>query len=141
MTLFQVIENLKAIALTHPNVRTASEGNIYEALNAGPSVKYGVVFLTQGSHTEDEMYDHYSFSIFYVDRLEANMENNRVQIQSIGKEVLSNIIHIFCDEYDAEADTITYHTFTQKFADETAGVWAQITLDIVRDSYCTEDYE
>lgn len=141
MTLYQVIENLKAIALTHPNVRTASEGNIYDSLNANPSIKYGVFFLTQGAHTEDEMYDHYNFSIFYVDRLEANLENNRIQIQSIGKEVLSNIIHIFCNEFDAEADNIIYHTFQQKFADETAGVYATITLDIIRDSYCEEEFE
>lgn len=140
MTLYQTIEALKQIGLSQPNIRTAVEGNIYDVLNASVSTKYGVFFITQGTHNQDEMYDHYNFTLFYVDRLEANMENNRLQIQSIGKEVLSNIIHIFCEEYDAECDNISFITFTQKFQDETAGVYSQITLDIIRDSWCGEGY-
>ena len=41
MTLFQIIESLKKIALTQPNVRTATDGDIYEKMNGNPSVRYG----------------------------------------------------------------------------------------------------
>ena len=80
MTLATIIETLKMIALKHPNVNSAYEGNIYEILNANPNNKYASVVITQQSHTTDEVYDHYGFVIFYVDRLVDDMEENRVQI-------------------------------------------------------------
>ena len=140
MTLATIIETLKMIALKHPNVNSAYEGNIYEILNANPNNKYASVVITQQSHTTDEVYDHYGFVIFYVDRLVDDMEENRVQIQSIGKSMLGNIITFFCEEFDAECDNITYQPFTQKFVDMTCGVYCTITIDTVKDVYCPEEY-
>lgn len=140
MTLANIIETLKMIALKHPNVNSAYEGNIYDILNAKPDNKYASVVITQQSHTTDEIYDHYGFVIFYVDRLVDDMEGNRVQIQSCGKSMLGNIITAFCNEFEAECDNITYQPFTQKFADETAGVYCTITIDTVKDVYCAERY-
>ena len=140
MTLYETIDLLKKIALKHPNIGSASEGNIYEYMNANPSVKYGVFFITQGTHSQDEMFNHFEFTLFYVDRLVDDMEENRLQIQSAGKEMLSNIITFFCEEFDAECDNITYQPFTQKFTDLTAGVYATITIDMPKDIICPEEY-
>lgn len=140
MTLAKIIETLKMIALKHPNVNSAYEGNIYEILNAKPDNKYASVVITQQSHTTDEVYDHYGFVIFYVDRLVDDMEENRVQIQSCGKSMLGNIITAFCNEFEAECDNITYQPFTQKFVDMTCGVYCTITIDTVKDVYCAERY-
>lgn len=140
MTLATIIETLKMIALKHPNVNSAYEGNIYEILNANPNNKYASVVITQQSHTTDEVYDHYGFVIFYVDRLVDDMEENRVQIQSIGKSMLGNIITFFCEEFDAECDNITYQPFTQKFVDMTCGVYCTITIDMPKDIICPEEY-
>ena len=140
MTLATIIETLKMIALKHPNVNSAYEGNIYEILNANPNNKYASVVITQQSHTTDEVYDHYGFVIFYVDRLVDDMEENRVQIQSIGKSMLGNIITFFCEEFEAECDNITYQPFTQKFVDMTCGVYCTITIDTVKDVICPEEY-
>ena len=140
MTLATIIETLKMIALKHPNVNSAYEGNIYEILNANPNNKYASVVITQQSHTTDEVYDHYGFVIFYVDRLVDDMEDNRVQIQSCGKSMLGNIITFFCEEFEAECDNITYQPFTQKFVDMTCGVYCTITIDTVKDVYCPEEY-
>ena len=140
MTLYETIDLLKKIALKHPNIGSASEGNIYEYMNANPSVKYGVFFITQGTHSQDEMFNHFEFTLFYVDRLVDDMEDNRLQIQSAGKEMLSNIITFFCEEFDAECDNITYQPFTQKFTDLTAGVYATITIDMPKDVICPEEY-
>ena len=140
MTLATIIETLKMIALKHPNVNSAYEGNIYEILNANPNNKYASVVITQQSHTTDETYDHYGFVIFYVDRLVDDMEDNRVQIQSCGKSMLGNIITFFCEEFEAECDNITYQPFTQKFVDMTCGVYCTITIDTVKDVYCPEEY-
>ena len=140
MTLYAIIEKLKMLALKHPNVNSAYEGNIYDIMNANPQQKYASVVLTQQSHTQDETYDHYGFNLFYVDRLVDDLDSNRVQIQSTGKSMLSNIIKAFCEEFDAECETINYQTFTERFADECAGVYCTITIDMVKDIYCTEKY-
>lgn len=140
MTLATIIETLKMIALKHPNVNSAYEGNIYEILNANPNNKYASVVITQQPHTTDEVYDHYGFVIFYVDRLVDDMEDNRVQIQSCGKSMLGNIITFFCEEFDAECDNITYQPFTQKFVDMTCGVYCTITIDMPKDVICPEEY-
>ena len=140
MTLAKIIDTLKMIALKHPNVNSAYEGNIYDILNAKPDNRYASVVITQQSHTTDEIYDHYGFVIFYVDRLVDDMEENRVQIQSIGKSMLGNIITAFCNEFEAECENISYQPFTQRFADETAGVYCTITIDTVKDVYCAERY-
>lgn len=140
MTLAKIIDTLKMIALKHPNVNSAYEGNIYDILNAKPDNRYASVVITQQSHTTDEIYDHYGFVIFYVDRLVDDLEENRVQIQSIGKSMLGNIITAFCNEFEAECDNILYQPFTQRFTDETAGVYCTITIDTVKDVYCAERY-
>lgn len=140
MTLAKIIDTLKMIALKHPNVNSAYEGNIYDILNAKPDNRYASVVITQQSHTTDEIYDHYGFVIFYVDRLVDDLEENRVQIQSIGKSMLGNIITAFCNEFEAECENISYQPFTQRFADETAGVYCTITIDTVKDVYCAERY-
>lgn len=140
MTLYTVIETIKMLALKHPNINSAYEGNIYDIMNANPGQKYASVVLTQQQHTQDDIYEHYNFNIFYVDRLVGNMEDNRLQIQSTGKNMLSNIIKAFCEEFDAECDTINFHTFTERFADECAGVYATITIDMVKEINCDEKY-
>ena len=140
MTLYETIDLLKKIALKHPNIGSASEGNIYEYMNANPSVKYGVFFITQGTHSQDEMFNHFDFTLFYVDRLVDDMEENRLQIQSIGKEILSNILTFFCEEFDAECENISFQPFTQKFLDLTAGIYSTITIDVPKDVICPEEY-
>jgi surface protein len=140
MTLYKVIDTIKMLSLKHPNINSAYEGNIYDIMNGNPQQKYASVVLTQQSHTQDVMYDHYGFNLFYVDRLVDDLEDNRVQIQSTGKSMLSNIIRAFCDEFDGECENITFQPFTERFADECAGVYCTITINMIKDSYCTEKY-
>lgn len=140
MTLLQIVDKLSTIALAQPNVRTAGEGNIYDVMNTNPSVKYGVFFITQNTHIEYEETDRYGFTLFYIDRLEDDMESNRLRIQSHGKQVLGNIITKFCSDLDLDFPEITYTTFTQKFVDETAGVYANVIIEIEKNNICEETY-
>ena len=140
MTLYKVIELIKILALKHPNVNSAEEGDIYSILNANQEQKYAKIVLTQDTHTEDEVFDNYNLNIFYVDRLFSDIETNRLDIQSTAKNVLSNIIRAFCEEFDAECNTINYHTFTERFIDECAGAYAAITISIPKSINCTEKY-
>lgn len=141
MTLLTIIRELERIALTHPNVRTAKDGSIYEIMNANPAVKYGTFVVTQNTHRQTAQFDYYGLTIFYCDRLVGDMDANRLQIQSFGKQVLGNIINVFCDEYDLDVPIINYTTWTQRFMDECAGVYAQFELEVPLDNLCPEEYE
>lgn len=141
MTLYQLTKALESIALTHPNIRTAKDGSIYKIMNDDPSVTYGVFIVTQNRHRQTEMFDYYGLTLFFVDRLVSNREDNRLQIQSIAKQLLGNIIATFCETYDVDFPMITYQPFTEKFKDETAGQYAQFELEIPRDIICAETFE
>lgn len=140
MTLFETIDKLKDIALTLPNVRSFVEGNIYESLNGNPSVEYGVICITQGRHIREEYFNNFNFNIFYVDRLVSGLEENKLLIQSIGIEVITNLIKRFCEENEVEYNNLTFDTFTERFSDECSGVYATISLQVEADLICKEDY-
>lgn len=141
MTLYEIVKGFENIALRMPLVMTAEDGSIYEIMNANPSIKYGVFVVTQNTHRSDEMFDYYGLTLFYCDRLDSDRENNRLQIQSFGKQVLENVIHLFCDEFDLDLPSITYNTWTQQFMDITAGCYAQFELECPKCAICPEEYE
>lgn len=139
MTLQEIIKTLHSIALTQPNIRSVGEGDIYDTLNAEASSKYAYFFITQNKHQQTEDTDRYSLNVFYIDRLEDDKEN-KLQIQSTGKEVLTNIFNTFCDDFDAEMSGVDFQTFTERFSDMCAGVYATVAFEVVRDTNCAEYY-
>lgn len=142
MTLIQVIRILQQIGLQQPNIRTASDGSILEFLNANPSVEYDVFHVSQTTHRIEEDVDYYGFNLFYVSRLDATMENNRLTIQSVAKEALTNIVRSFCEEYAAidELPILRFYPFTQRFNDECAGMYVQLEIGIPVDWLCEDDF-
>lgn len=140
MTLFETISLLKKIAMKQPAVNSVGDGNIYESLNNNPSLKYGNFFITQETHQSDEDVDRYAFVIFFVDQLDPTLEDDRLRIQSVAKTVLSNVIRTFCEDVDIDYPVINFIPFTQKFVDETAGMYARLTLEIPVDYICEEIY-
>lgn len=140
MTLFNLIHTIKHIALNQPNVRTFIEGDIYENLNSNPSVNYNCICLTQSNHTTNGDFSQFGFNIFFVGRLVDDMEDNRLQTQSIGIEVINNILKVLEEVYDIEYSNPTFTTFTERFADECAGVYCSVTLITEKEIYCAEGY-
>lgn len=140
MTLLEIIELIKTTALNQPNVNSAVEGDLYDYMNANPSIDYSVVFLTQQSHRETEGFFHYNFYIFYVDRLQSDLETDRALIQSTGIRVLSNVIRTVCDSIDMEVPDVTYIPYTQRFADECCGVYASVEFTVPIEDICAEEY-
>ena len=140
MTLKQVITELCKIALTQHNVRTAGYNDLYGALNTDASIQYDVWFVTQNQHQSEGDFDRYGLNLFYISRLENTDGDNELQIQSIGKEVIDNVVKIFCELYDAEVYGVTYYQpFTQRFASLTAGIYAIITLEVPKNSICIDE--
>lgn len=142
MTLRQVIRALCGIAKAQPNIRYTREGSIYESLNANPSIDYNAFVITQQRHWSTERYDNYSFYLFFVGRLTDDLEDNRVQMQSLGMQQLDNIIRSFCEEYDIDYPSrVEYTTFEERFQDLTAGAYANVTFEIPIDYICADFYE
>ena len=140
MTLYQVIKQLQRIALSQHNVRTVGEGDLYRDLNSDPSIQYDVFYITQNQHQTEDEFDRSSFNLFFISRQEDTEAGNALQIQSIGKEVIENVIKIFCEDFYSEVyGTIYWQPFVQRFADLTAGIYAIITLEVPKDSICIDE--
>ena len=138
MTLFDIIRNLQAIAAQEPSVRSVSDGDIYDALNAAVDIKYGCFHITQDTHTTNGDLDVWGLNLFYIDRLLDNGEN-RLSIQSAGITILENVLKRFADTFGAEyMNNIVYTPFTQRFKDNCAGVFCKISVSTVMDNLCAE---
>ena len=138
MTLFDIIRNLQAIAAQEPSVKSVSDGDIYDALNAAVDIKYGVFHITQDTHATNGDLDVWGLNLFYIDRLLDNNEN-RLSIQSAGITILENVLKRFADTFGAEyMNNIVYTPFTQRFKDNCAGVFCKISVSTVMDNLCAE---
>ena len=142
MTLLELINILKKIALQQPNIRMAEEGSVYEIMNANLNIKYNTFVISQQNHRKSEQFAYYTFNLFVIDRLVDDLESNRTQAQSMAIESLSNIIHILENVYDIEIESdMNFTTFTEKFSDICAGAYLQATLITENTLYCADgDY-
>lgn len=139
MTLAQLIRLFEGIAKEQPSVNMIVQQDIFR-INSAPSLKYGVFAWTQGQHSGSiNGMSAYSFSLFYVDRLKEDL-SNQIEIQSVGCETIGNILRML-DEYDVEVSNYTIQTFNQRFTDECAGVFCNVTLSVLPTMGCAEAYD
>lgn len=130
MTIKELTTTILSIAKSQSNVNYVGEGDIY-VLNSTPDINYGVFFITQNNHTLLSQFDtiNYNLNLFYVDRLTEDGKN-KLDIQSIGMLVITNVINILANNYDIDITSdIQFTTFTQRFTDECAGVYCTITIN------------
>lgn len=125
MTLFELINKLKDIAINKPNINYAGDGDVY-TLNSLPNIDYSVFFITQNDHSIYQDTVTYNLNLFYIDRI-SNSEDNTLNIQSDGMLQLTNIINtlVFSEDVDVDGD-ITFVPFIQRFADQCAGVYCTV---------------
>lgn len=140
MTLQQVIRTVEVIASNQPAVNMIVRNDIFR-LNEAPDARYGVFAWLQGQHTGavDESLVRYSFTFFYADRLTADL-GNQVEVQSTGVEVLTNILRVLDQRGISVADRYTFRTFNERFHDECAGVFCDVTLEVPAGSLCPEGF-
>ena len=141
MTLLEAIRMMETVALEQAAIETVVENDVYR-LNDMPAVKYGVFAFTQRQHTSttDGPFTDYGFTLFYIDRLNED-SSNQIQIQSTGERTLRNILQILEQQpepYRIEAGTYTLQPFLQKFNDQCAGVYCDVTLSVPNDSSCPD---
>ena len=141
MQLIQVVKYLEQIAISSPYIRSTGEGSVYTIMNGNPHSKYGVFVISQNQHYRDEYFDHFNFNLFVIDRLVDDLESNRLQVQSIAKECLTNILLTFKEKfYGVTYNTIRFNVFTEKFVDLCAGAYAQVEIIIPANLICSDDY-
>ena len=140
MTLSQLINLMENVAKQQPSINMIVQNDVYR-INSAPSLKYGVFAWTQGQHTGsiNGMMTH-NFTLFCVDRLTED-QSNQIEIQSVGCEVLGNILRTLSEEFDVEVANYTMQTFNQQFTDECAGVFCNVALSTLPTSICPETYE
>ena len=139
MTLFEIINKLKYIAINKPNINYVGDGDVY-VLNSLPNIDYSVFFITQNDHSIYQDTITYSLNLFYIDRI-SDSEDNTLNIQSDGMLQLTNVINtlVFSEDVDVEGE-ITFTPFIQRFADQCAGVYCTVRF-IVDNNLGTCNYE
>ena len=135
MNFYNIIQNILDTSSKHKNVKEVSEGDIYVYLNSGEH-KYPCVFLTVGEVTDSEMSRNVNCTLFYVDRLSSD-QSNRTVVQSLGITTLGDIL----DTIEGDVVSVNYTTFTEKFADMCAGVFATVDITYPLDEVCDEHFE
>lgn len=140
MTLKQIIGTIEEVASSQPSVNMIIRNDVFR-LNSKPDARYGAFAWLQRAHEgridSDTMT--WGFTFFYVDRLVSD-RSNEVEIQSVGCQVLDNIIREL-DRRGLCSDSYVLQTFNQRFADECAGVFCNLSLEVPLDSLCPEDYD
>lgn len=138
MSLAQLIRLIEMVAQQQPSVNMIVQQDVFR-INSAPSLRYGVFAWTQGQHSGSiNGMTTYSFNLFYVDRLKEDL-SNQIEIQSVGCETLGNILREL-DEYDVEVGNYTMQTFNQRFTDECAGVFCNVSLSVIPNTLCSESF-
>ena len=140
MTLQQVIKTFEVVASQQPSVNMIVQNDIFR-LNSKSDARYGVFGWTQGQHSSsaDSSFFTYSFTFFYVDRLK-NDVSNQIEIQSVGIQTLDNILRKLEDLDIFISSSYSFQTFNQRFLDECAGVFCNVSLQVPVDSLCSESF-
>lgn len=140
MNLLQVIRAIEMAAAGQPSVGTIVRSDVFR-INASPAVRYGAFAWLQGEHRTEVSGSmvRYAFTFFYVDRLTAD-KSNETEVQSVGMETLENILRQLEGMGVFPYGEYTFRTFNQRFADECAGVFCTLTLEVPKDGLCAADY-
>lgn len=140
MTLSEVIKTMEVIASNQPSINMIVENDIFR-LNEKADARYGVFAFVQGQHSAavDSNVIDYTFTLFYVDRL-LNDRSNQIEIQSVGIQTLNNIISTLDEAGIFSEQTYSFQVFNQRFLDECAGVFCNVTLSVPINGSCAETF-
>lgn len=140
MTLLELIRTIEVVASHQPSIHMVVENDVFR-LNNKADARYGVFAFVQQQHTTsiESNVITYGFTFFYVDRLKNN-RSNQIEIQSVGIQTLDNIIREL-DEMGIYSEmSYSFQVFNQRFLDECAGVFCNVSLSIPVGSVCPESF-
>ena len=140
MTLLDTIRLIESLAASQPSVHMIVRQDA-RRLNDCPDALYAAFAWVQGTHTRTAGSDTivYSFSLFYIDRLTAD-RGNETGIQSAGVRTLDNIVRGLLEaEGVYDVTDVAFTPFDYRFADECAGVYATVRIEVAADGGDCED--
>lgn len=141
MTLYELIENIKNLGKSEPNVSFVTQGDIYE-LNHQQNIEYPAFVVTQGTHfgSAENGLENYGLTLFLVDRLTSD-KSNELDVQSWADTGLKNIISRI-EEHNLGViqGQYTVQTFTEKFDSLCAGAYVSLNIQVqVLECNCCEN--
>ena len=142
MTLYELVRKIERIASAQPTIRMIVENDI-DKLNAVSEAQYGVFSFVQGQHSTTAQSDWvtYSLTLYYIDRLTED-DSNLLEVQSVGVQTLDNIVrNLTQTEPQIMVGNYSFQPFLHSFADKCAGVYMTVSIQVLRDSLCSEGYE
>lgn len=131
MKLTQVLDKLKRFTAQQNFVNYVSVGDVYENWNGQPNIKYGAVNFDIPQTIINENMQQMQIYMYYADRL-TNDHANEYAVKTTAEAVLTNIVNYLAEIGDV-VDGYTINFFTQKFADDLAGAYLQLTFETERD--------
>lgn len=139
MTLWELTKIIDVVAAAQPAVHSVIPRDVF-LLNNERRARYGVFCAVQRQHTLTLGSDFvtYGFYLYYIDRLLPD-KTNTTEVQSVGIETLRNI----CEqlrEVGVDFSELTITPFTERFADECAGVFASVEISVEAGSLCGENW-
>ena len=129
MTLLELINKIKVVAISQGEVNTIIENDIF-ILNELADVNYGVFAYTQGEHTTRAASDSitYNFTFFWVGLL-TDDRSNMNELQSKAIEVLDRILYtLYYNECEITIGNYAFTPFNKRFEDECAGCWVDVAI-------------
>lgn len=134
MTLRDTVHIFEVAAKAQPAVLTVVPEDIF-TLNALKDVRYGVFGWEQRRHTVTSgNMATYRFTWYYVDRL-TDGGDNEVDIIAAGHRVLANMLRVLAAQ-GIFVDMWEVTPFLQRFADQCAGVSAEVAFTVPMEIDC-----
>lgn len=137
MTLVEVTNLLEYIAKNQPNINTVvGSGDIFDLNKENYQVRYSAFCATQRTHTFDENFVTFNFTLYYVDRLTTDLRN-KIEVQSTAVDTLTNIYKTIKNNVSfLEINAGEIVTFTEKFTAECAGAYMNVGIITSYESLC-----
>lgn len=136
MNYTQLQHTVQTACMEYPNVETFGCGDIYLLSSTTPV--YSVMWLSLVSRSDYEMVTTYNVNLFYVDRLVKDLSNEE-QIISEGMEALETVIATLKRDPGvlwSDSVKVTFTPFRERFSDECAGVYANLSIPTVQEELC-----
>lgn len=133
MNYTQIIKEIKAAAMSQPNVNSFYEGDVYDILHRNDILYSTVVMSIENTWRQNGSVT-YNVVIYYADRLKKD-ESNKVSIFDDATMIINNIIDVLPDDISYESPTQTVF-FEQEFEDYLAGAYLRIGLQMDADIVC-----
>lgn len=118
--IYELTEALNSVGISHPLVNTVLHDRY--RLNDLGDIKYPALIFIKDNIQVGIQISIANYSIIYVDRLTVERDNT-IKIQSVGTQVISELLNVFYDNFDVEKtnEYFTVEYFNERYADSVAG--------------------